>query len=130
MPSSLLRRGSSAGIYEEAADFRGGRQKFGLGFAPDGWESLHDAMRGQGYADFELFDAGLARKGKSGGFYDTFRNRLMFPVIDVRGNVIGFSGRILNDGEPKYMNSPETIVFSKSHNLFGLNLAKNRNADI
>lgn len=99
-------------------------KKFGLGFAPDGWESLHDAMRGQGYADFELFDAGLARKGKSGGFYDTFRNRLMFPVIDVRGNVIGFSGRILNDGEPKYMNSPETIVFSKSHNLFGLNLAK------
>jgi DNA primase len=99
-------------------------KKFGLGFAPDGWEGLHDAMRSLGYTDFELFDAGLARKGKSGGFYDTFRNRLMFPVIDVRGNVIGFSGRILDDGEPKYMNSPETIVFSKSHNLFGLNLAK------
>ena len=64
------------------------------------------------------------RHGRSGGVYDTFRNRLMFPVIDVRGNVIGFSGRILGDGEPKYMNSPETIVFSKSHNLFALNLAK------
>jgi DNA primase len=99
-------------------------KKFGLGFAPDGWEGLRDAMRGLGYTDLELFDAGLARKGKSGGFYDTFRSRLMFPVIDVRGNVIGFSGRILDDGEPKYMNSPETIVFSKSHNLFGLNLAK------
>lgn len=99
-------------------------KKFGLGFAPDGWEGLRDAMRGLGYTDLELFDAGLARKGKSGGFYDTFRSRLMFPVIDVRGNVIGFSGRILDDGEPKYMNSPETVVFSKSHNLFGLNLAK------
>lgn len=98
--------------------------RFGLGFAPDGWDGLRSAMRAGGYTDFELFDAGLVRKGKSGGFYDTFRNRLMFPVIDVRGNVIGFSGRILGDGEPKYMNSPETIVFSKSHNLFGLNLAK------
>ena len=64
------------------------------------------------------------RHGKNGGVYDTFRNRLMFPVIDVRGNVIGFSGRILGDGEPKYMNSPETLVFNKSRNLFALNLAK------
>ena len=64
------------------------------------------------------------KRGKNGGGYDTFRNRLMFPVIDVRGSVIGFSGRILDDGEPKYLNSPETAVFSKSRNLFGLNLAK------
>lgn len=98
--------------------------KFGLGFAPDGWDGLRSAMRAKGYSDNELFDAGLVRRGKSGGFYDTFRARLMFPVIDVRGNVIGFSGRVLGDGEPKYMNSPETLVFSKSHNLFGLNLAK------
>ena len=77
-----------------------------------------------GYSEQELFDGGLVRHGKTSGVYDTFRNRLMFPVIDVRGNVIGFSGRILGDGEPKYMNSPETIVFSKSHNLFALNLAK------
>jgi DNA primase len=81
-------------------------------------------MRQKGYTDFELFDAGLVRRGKNGGFYDTFRNRLMFPVIDVRGNVIGFSGRILGDGEPKYLNSPETLVFNKSRNLFALNLAK------
>lgn len=97
---------------------------FGIGYAPDTWDALRSAMKAKGYSDFELFDAGLVRKGKSGGFYDTFRSRLMFPVIDVRGNVIGFSGRILGDGEPKYMNSPETVVFNKSRNLFALNLAK------
>ena len=97
---------------------------FGLGFAPDGWSGLIDAMHAKGYTDYELFDAGLVRRGKSGGYYDTFRRRLVFPVIDVRGNVIGFSGRVLGDGEPKYMNSPETLVFNKSRNLFALNLAK------
>ena len=100
-------------------------KNFGLGFAPASWDALRSAMRAKGYTDRELFDAGLVRRGKSGtGFYDTFRGRLMFPVIDVRGNVIGFSGRILGDGEPKYMNSPETLVFNKSRNLFALNLAK------
>ena len=99
-------------------------KNFGIGFAQDTWDSLEKAMREKGYTDFELFDAGLVRKGNKGGYYDTFRNRLMFPVIDVRGNVIGFSGRILGDGEPKYMNSPETLVFNKSRNLFALNLAK------
>lgn len=100
--------------------------RFGLGLAPDTWDSLTKAMRAKGYSDAELFEAGLVRRSKNGGggVYDTFRNRLMFPVIDVRGSVIGFSGRILDDGEPKYMNSPETVVFSKSHNLFALNLAK------
>ena len=99
-------------------------KRFGLGYAPDTWDSLVNAMKQKGYTDFELFDAGLVRHGKNGGYYDTFRNRLMFPVIDVKGDVIGFSGRILGDGEPKYMNSPETLVFNKSRNLFGLNLAK------
>jgi len=103
---------------------RGTATDFGLGFAPDAWDSLIRAMHDKGYADLELFDAGLVRRGRNGGFYDTFRNRLMFPVIDVRGDVIGFSGRILGDGEPKYMNSPETLVFNKSRNLFALNLAK------
>ena len=100
--------------------------RFGLGFAPDSWDSLVSAMQNKGYTKPELLDAGLARASKNGGsgIYDTFRNRLMFPVIDVRGSVIGFSGRILDDGEPKYMNSPETIVFNKSHNLFAMNLAK------
>lgn len=99
-------------------------KRFGLGYAPDTWDSLIKAMKELGYSEYELFDAGLARRGKSGGHYDAFRSRLMFPVIDVRGDVIGFSGRILGDGEPKYMNSPETLVFNKSRNLFGLNLAK------
>ena len=99
-------------------------KRFGLGYAPDTWDSLIKAMKELGYSEYELFDAGLVRKGKNGGHYDAFRSRLMFPVIDVRGDVIGFSGRILGDGEPKYMNSPETLVFNKSRNLFGLNLAK------
>ena len=99
-------------------------KKFGLGYAPDTWDSLTKAMKELGYSEGLMLQAGLVRKGKKGGVYDTFRNRLMFPVFDVRGNVIGFSGRILGDGEPKYMNSPETPVFNKSKNLFGLNLAK------
>lgn len=101
-------------------------RSFGLGFAPNSWDALVLAMQQKGYTKPELLEAGLARASKngSGGVYDTFRNRLMFPVIDVRGSVIGFSGRILDDGEPKYMNSPETIVFNKSRNLFALNLAK------
>ena len=108
------RRGISAGMV----------RSFGLGFAPDSWSALTDAMHEMGYEDRDLFEAGLMKHGRRGGGYDTFRNRLMFPVIDVRGSVIGFSGRILGDGEPKYLNSPETPVFSKSRNLFALNLAK------
>lgn len=99
-------------------------RKFGLGHAPDSWDSLLLAMREKGFTDFDLFDAGLVKRGKNGGFYDTFRNRLMFPVIDVRGDVIGFSGRLLSGDGAKYMNSPETLVFQKSRNLFGMNLAK------
>ena len=79
---------------------------FGLGYAPDSWDSLRNAMRQKGYTDQELLDAALAKPGRRGGCYDTFRNRLMFPVVDVRGSVIGFSGRIIGDGEPKYLNSP------------------------
>jgi len=103
--------------------------KFGLGFAPDSWDSLRNAMRKQGFTDQEIFDCGLIRQGKNGGFYDLFRNRLMFPVIDVRGNVIGFSGRRLDaEKDQKYVNSPETLVYNKSRNLFGLNLAKKSKA--
>ncbi|MCL2392356.1 MAG: DNA primase [Oscillospiraceae bacterium] len=103
--------------------------KFGIGAAPDSWSLLMDAMIRKGYSRQELLEAGLARSSrKEGGAYDLFRNRLMFPVIDVRGHVIGFSGRILGDGEPKYLNSPDTLVFSKSRNLFALNLAKKTKA--
>ena len=104
--------------------------RFGLGAAPDSWNALADAMEKKGYTRLELIDAGLVKLSKngSGGIYDLFRNRLMFPVIDVRGSIIGFSGRILGDGEPKYLNSPDTMVFEKSRNLFALNLAKKSKA--
>jgi DNA primase len=103
--------------------------RFGLGAAPDSWNALGDAMMSIGYAVEELLDAGLVKENKkSGGCYDAFRNRLIFPVIDVRGAVIGFSGRILGAGEPKYLNSPDTQVFSKSRHLFALNIAKKSKA--
>lgn len=100
--------------------------RFGLGAAPDSWNALNNAMTQKGYTRQELLDAGLVKLSRKDGVsvYDAFRNRLMFPVIDVRGSVIGFSGRILDDGEPKYLNSPDTLVFDKSRNLFALNLAK------
>lgn len=102
---------------------------FGLGYAPDSWSSLLDAMKQKGHSEQLMFEAGLVKRGKNGGFYDAFRNRLMFPVIDTRGDVIGFSGRILGDGEPKYLNTPETQVFNKGKNLFAMNLAKKSKAD-
>ncbi len=99
--------------------------RFGLGFAQDSFYALSDAMRDKGFRDFELVDAGLANPNKNGrGVHDVFRDRLMFPVIDTKGNVVAFSGRALGDGEPKYLNSRETTVFSKSKFLFALNLAK------
>ena len=72
----------------------------------------------------ELIDAGLSIRGKNGGVYDRFRNRLMFPIIDIRGNVIGFGGRVMDDSTPKYLNSPETLIFNKRKNLFALNVAR------
>lgn len=98
--------------------------RFGLGYAPNGWDVLLSAMRTLGYDKRDLLDAGLAVSGKNGGIYDRFRGRVMFPIIDLRGNVIGFGGRVLDDSTPKYLNSPDTVVFNKSQNLFALNLAK------
>ena len=104
-------------------------KNFGLGYAPDSWSDLCDAMSAQGFSWEELIAAGLMKPGRNGkGGYDAFRNRLIFPVIDIRGNVIAFSGRIIGDGEPKYLNSPETAVFSKRSNLFAINLAKKSKA--
>ncbi len=98
--------------------------KFGIGFAPDQWSDLLSAMEAKGYTADELVTAGLAVKNEKGRIYDKFRNRLMFPIIDVRGNVVAFGGRTLGDDQAKYMNSPETPVFHKGRNLFALNLAK------
>lgn len=101
--------------------------RFGIGAAPDSWDSLGESMRKLGFSSDDLLDAGLQKRGKRGQ-YDTFRNRLIFPLIDIRGHVIGFSGRILDEGQPKYLNSPDTMVFNKSRNLFALNLAKKSKA--
>ncbi len=98
--------------------------RFGLGFAPDSWSGLLDTMTKKGYTKDELIDAGLALKNQKGNIYDRFRNRLMFPIIDVRGNVIGFGGRVMDDSKPKYLNSPETSIFNKRKNLFALNITK------
>ena len=111
----LQRRGLSKGIMT----------RFGLGFAPDSWDSLIRAMAQKGYEKRDLLDAGLAVSNQKGSIYDRFRNRVMFPIIDLRGDVIGFGGRVLGEGTPKYLNSPDTPVFNKSRNLFALNLAKN-----
>ena len=100
---------------------------FGVGYAPDSWDAMVKAMRAKGYTDQELIDSGLVTKSqKNGNLFDRFRDRLMFPIIDVRGNVIAFGGRIIkNDpNAAKYLNSPETSIFNKRKNLFGLNLAK------
>lgn len=102
--------------------------KFGIGYAPDSWSGLVDHLRKKDYTDQELRDSGLVTVSrKNENLFDRFRDRLMFPIIDVRGNVIGFGGRIMNDKEKsaaKYLNSPETLIFNKRKNLFALNLAK------
>ncbi len=105
--------------------------KFGIGYAPNSWDMLVRAMESKGYTRQELIDSGLVTVSqKNGNIFDRFRDRLMFPIIDVRGNVIGFGGRIMNNNEPnaaKYLNSPETLIFNKRKNLFGLNYAKKSN---
>ncbi len=99
--------------------------RFGLGFAPNRWSALLDAMTAQGFTKEELLEAGLVLQNREkGSFYDRFRNRLMFPIIDVRGNVIGFGGRVMDDSTPKYLNSPETVIFNKRRNLFAMNIVK------
>ena len=96
--------------------------RFGIGYAPDGWQSLERAF--ERYDDPALDSAGLVVNGDGGKRYDRFRDRVMFPIHDSRGRVIGFGGRVLGDGEPKYLNSPETPVFSKGRELYGLYLAR------
>ena len=98
--------------------------RFGMGASLDAWDVLLTAMTKKGYTKSELLDAGLVVQNKNGGLYDKFRNRLMLPVIDTRGDVVAFGSRVLDKSEPKYMNSSETPVYSKRRVLYGLNLAK------
>lgn len=99
-------------------------KRFGLGYAKDSWNSLLFHLRKLGFSENILLEAGLVLTSeKTGNKYDRFRNRVMFPVFDYRGKVIGFGGRVLDDSKPKYLNSPETLVFQKGTNLYGLNFA-------
>ena len=96
----------------------------GLGYAPDDWYALVNHLKSKGYTEQEMIEANVAVKGKKGNAFDRFRNRVMFPIIDLRGNVVAFGGRALDDKGAKYLNSSDTPVFKKSKNLFALNFAK------
>ena len=98
--------------------------KYGLGYAPDDWHKLSNFLRSKGYSEDELIAANLCGRGRNGGIYDSFRDRVIFPIIDLRGNVVAFGGRIIDGSGPKYLNSSDTPVFKKSRNLFSLNFAK------
>ena len=98
--------------------------RFGIGFAEDDWHALRDHLSGKKYSEELMLEAGLLSQSK-GRTYDKFRNRVMFPIFNTRGKVIGFGGRTLGENGPKYLNSPESSVFSKKNNLYGLNLTRN-----
>ena len=118
-------RGKTAKDYLSNRKISGATAKaFGLGYSPDDWGGLYRHLRAKGYTDEILSQCGLFTKGKKGELLDLFRGRLMFPIFDVLGKVIAFGGRILGDGNPKYINSPETVIYSKQRNLYGLNFAK------
>ena len=99
-------------------------QKFGLGYSGKTGHELYRYLKNKGYSDALLKESGLMQVDEKHGMYDKFWNRVMFPIMDSRGKVIGFGGRVMGDGKPKYLNSPETRVFDKSRNLYGLHLAR------
>lgn len=99
--------------------------KFGIGYAIGQWDNLLNHLTEKGYIEEDILKAGLIIKNqKNNSYFDRFRNRVMFPIFDVKGRIIGFGGRVLDDSLPKYLNSPETLIFNKGFNLYGLNLAK------
>ena len=99
-------------------------RRCGLGYAPDSYSDLLHYLKGRGYNEEELLESGLVRRSEKGNLYNLFRHRMITPIIDLRGNVIAFGGRVLDDSKPKYLNSPETVVYKKSRTLFALNIAK------
>ncbi|MDE5984804.1 MAG: DNA primase [Eubacterium sp.] len=98
---------------------------FGLGYAPNEWDCLLKHLKSKGYKPSEMVDADVVKIGRNNRYYDNFRNRVMTPIIDVRGNVIAFGGRVLDDSKPKYINTSDTLLYKKTNELFGLNFAKN-----
>lgn len=105
-------------------------KKYALGFAPDAWDVLAKYLLSKGFTEEELITAGVCHRSKKGSIYDVFRNRVMFPIVDTRGNVIGFGGRVMDDSTPKYLNTAQTPVFDKGRNLFSLNFAKDSSSNI
>lgn len=101
---------------------------FGLGYAPNSWDELFKHLKSKGYDVSDMLTAGVVRKGEK-GYYDYFRNRVMTPIIDVRGNFIAFGGRVLDDSKPKYINTSDTLVYKKTNEVFGLNYAKDSGKD-
>ena len=99
-------------------------KKYGLGFAPNAWDELARLLLSKGYTEDEMIQGWLCGRNRNGKLFDMFRNRVMFPIIDLRGNVIGFGGRVLDDSKPKYLNTGATPVFDKGNNLFSMNFAK------
>ena len=99
-------------------------RRFGLGYAPQDFGGLLHYLRRRGFTESELEHSGLIKRSEKGNLYDIFRHRVMVPIIDVRGAIIAFGGRVLDDSKPKYINSPETMVYHKSRTLFALNVAK------
>lgn len=100
-------------------------KRFGIGYAIEQWDNLLKYLMQKGYVEEEILKTGLIiKKQNSNSYYDRFRNRVMFPIFDIKGRIIGFGGRVLDDSLPKYLNSPETMIFNKGYNLYGLNLAK------
>ena len=106
-------------------------KSFGLGYAPDTWDSLVKHMKSKGFTENELVAFFLAKQGRTGHAYDVFRGRLMFPIIDLRGNVVAFGGRVLESGtnQAKYVNTADTVVYKKGSGIYALNFAKNNNKD-
>ncbi len=101
------------------------RRQFRLGYAPNSWDALSGVLQHRGASKFQIERSGLVSLKDSGsGFYDKFRGRLMFPILDAQGKIVAFGGRILGDGEPKYLNSPETALYTKGQHLFGLNYSR------
>ena len=100
-------------------------KKFGIGYASDGWDNLLKYLKNKGFSEEDILKTGLIiKKENKNTYYDRFRKRVIFPIFDLKSRIIGFGGRVLDDSLPKYLNSPESIVFSKGYNLYGINIAK------
>jgi DNA primase catalytic core len=100
-------------------------KSFGIGYAIDGWDNLLNYLKNEGYKEEAILKTGLIIwNDKNNTYYDRFRNRIIFPIFDIKKRIIGFGGRVLDDSMPKYLNSPESLIFNKGYNLYGLNIAK------